>query len=289
MLAPACNLRQLTVDQTADVLAAGKPALDREEDVDLMREALPAQIKMVDAFLEVSPRNEELLALGAQASAEYAFGFVEDAMEVAAATDPDRAQELRRRARALYLRGMKLGLRILAEEDDRFPGVFYGPDAPLREAVAELDEDAVAGLFWTAFGLGGAINLGKDEPWLIAWLPKVEILMARVEKLDESFHHAGPLLTFGAFWASRTPMFGGNPELGKKYFERAIAREPAFQMTKVLYARTYAVQTQNRALYQKLLGEVLAANVDAAPEIRLANLLARKRAKRYLAEVDDLF
>lgn len=284
-----CSMRKLAVNQTADVLAHGTPAIDREEDSELARDALPATIKTIEAFLESSPENEQLLALAAQASAQYAFGFVEDRMEEVAASDPDASHALRRRARSLYLRGMRYGLRLLAVEDERFPGAFHGPDAALRETVTNLDEDAVPGLFWSAFGLAGAINLGKDEPWLIALLPKVEILMTRVEQLDAGFQYGAPLLTMGAFWASRTKMFGGDPEKGKAYFDRAIARNPGFLMTKALYARTYAVQTQNRELYEKLLREVIEAKPDAMPEQRLANELAKRRARRYLAETDDLF
>ena len=38
-----------------------------------------------------------------------------------------------------------------------------------------------------------------------------------------------------------------------------------------------------------MLREVLAADVDAAPEFRLANVLAQRRARALLDHADDLF
>jgi TRAP transporter TatT component family protein len=284
-----CNLRKLTVDQTSNVLVAGAPTMDREEDVELAAQALPSQLKMIEALLESSPHNENLLGLAAQAYTQYAFGFVEDEMEAARATDHKRSEALRRRARALYLRGMQFGLRMLGEFDDRFPSVFYAGDGELKDAIAKHDRDSIKGLFYAGFGLAGAINLGKDDPALIAWLPKIEIFMMRVRELDERFQYGGSLLTLGAFWASRTRFFGGDPERGKAYFDRAVKLYPNYLMTKVIYARTYAVQTQDRKTYERLLGQVVDAKTDVMPEQRLANELARRRAQRYLTETDDLF
>jgi hypothetical protein len=59
-------------------------------------------------------------------------------------------------------------------------------------------------------------------------------------------------------------------------------------MLHFMYARTYAVNTQNRELFEKLLNEVIDAP-DLGPRVRLSNKIARVRAARYLARADDLF
>jgi hypothetical protein len=41
-------------------------------------------------------------------------------------------------------------------------------------------------------------------------------------------------------------------------------------------------------LYRRLLEEVLAAG-DVDPDNRLSNQLAKRRARRYLAQIDELF
>ncbi|OGR36896.1 MAG: hypothetical protein A2051_08485 [Desulfovibrionales bacterium GWA2_65_9] len=49
-------------------------------------------------------------------------------------------------------------------------------------------------------------------------------------------------------------------------------------MPKVMYAQFYAVQAQDRELYQKLLNEVIQADPNALPDQILANKLAQGRA-----------
>lgn len=288
----ACGgtLNRLTAGSTAKVLLAGKPALEREADYDLARDALPTQLKLAESLLEVSPDNDILLQLCAQAFSQYAYGFVEEESEAIADADPERAKVLKARARDLYLRGMRFGLRMLARQDSRFPGVFYKSDEELRAAVASLGDGALPGLFWTGFGMAGAINVGKERPELIAWLPRIGIVMERAAAIDEKYFFASPLLTLGAFWGGRSATFGGDLPKGKQYFERALALYPDFLTIKVLYARLYAVQAQDGALYRRLLDEVLAADLSKAmPEQRLANTIAQRKARRYLAEADNLF
>jgi hypothetical protein len=60
-------------------------------------------------------------------------------------------------------------------------------------------------------------------------------------------------------------------------------------MTYVLYAKTYAVETQNEALFQDLLNRVVSSSVDVLPEQRLANAVAKKRARELLAGKDQYF
>ena len=62
-----------------------------------------------------------------------------------------------------------------------------------------------------------------------------------------------------------------------------------YLMPKVMYARFYAVITQDRPLFEKTLKEVIAAPHDLWPEQRLPNELAKKRAQRYLAHAEDYF
>ena len=53
-------------------------------------------------------------------------------------------------------------------------------------------------------------------------------------------------------------------------------------------AKFYAVMVQDRALFRRLLEEVINAG-DVMPEQRLANQIAKRRARRYLDRIDDLF
>src|SRR5438552_18239968 len=56
-------------------------SLDQESDLTLAREAAPGLIKTIDGMVIVSPHNELLLELTAQAYCSYSFGFLEDDLE----------------------------------------------------------------------------------------------------------------------------------------------------------------------------------------------------------------
>jgi hypothetical protein len=60
-------------------------------------------------------------------------------------------------------------------------------------------------------------------------------------------------------------------------------------MTHVYYARTYAVQTQDEALFEELLTTVEKTPLEILPDYRLANAVAKEKAKLLLARKSDLF
>ena len=60
-------------------------------------------------------------------------------------------------------------------------------------------------------------------------------------------------------------------------------------MTDVLYARTYAVETQDGHCSRSCWTRVVEAPPDLLPEQRLANAVAQKRARQLLARAEELF
>ena len=56
-----------------------------------------------------------------------------------------------------------------------------------------------------------------------------------------------------------------------------------------MYARFYAVQTQDEALFNKLLKHIVTAEENSFPEQELANRIAKIRAERLLKQKGDYF
>jgi hypothetical protein len=97
-------------------------------------------------------------------------------------------------------------------------------------------------------------------------------------------------MTLGIIYCSQGKAIGGDPDLGKKFFEEAInATGGKYLMTRVMFARYYGVIVQDRDLYVKTLKEVIAAPSDLYPQQRLANALAKRRAERYLKKIEEYF
>jgi hypothetical protein len=274
-LAACSAVNRVAVNSTADVMTLGRGATLEEPDYQLARDALPAQLKLIETFLAAEPANRRLRRLAAEGFAGAAFLFVED-------SDPARAK-------SLYLRGRDHALAALALKS-RFSGLADKTLDDFSAALKAASRDDVPDLFWAAFCWAGYVNLSKDDAGALAELPKVVALMTRVQELDPSYHFAGADIFFGVYYASRPRLLGGDPEKAKAAFERAHkATRGMYLMTHVLNARWYAVAVQDRELFKQLLTKVAEAPSGQLPEARLTDEAAKRKAAALLEKIDDYF
>ena len=113
--------------------------------------------------------------------------------------------------------------------------------------------------------------------------------MARVVALDEAFEQGAAHIYLGVL-ATRLPSdMGGEPEVGRRHFERALALSGGRNlMAKVAYAKHYARLVFNRHLHDRLLREVMKAEGEALG-LTLANTLAKREARALLDTADEYF
>lgn len=249
--------------------------LNRQADLELVCDGAPSYLLMLDSLLVSDPDNIRLLTHVTQAYTAYASLMPECGR-------PERAPVLGERAR-------EYGLRLLGTSKD-FAGAARIPLAEFSEALRSAGSGDVEKLFWGGYSWATWIGFSKGAPAAVADLPKVEQLMLRVLALDEGFYHGGAHLFLGIYYGSRPEMLGGRPEVSRDHFERALVLgDRQFLPVLVAYAEYYARQTFDRELYVRLLEEALAFDLARAPDLTLPNVLAKRRAKRMLAQVDDLF
>jgi hypothetical protein len=260
----SCSINTFIIRQTGAILDYGVIALYEETDLKLAEQALASDIKLLEGMIKGDPENEHLLILTSQALSGYTLGFVED-------EEPERAK-------VLYLRAKEYGMRVLRMEDN-FSGGEAGTIEAFTQAVSALDEDYLEALFWTGFAWGGWINLSLDNPRALIELTKVQVLMQRVQDLDETFFFGGAGLFFGSVWGLKPRMLGGDPEKAKEYFERNLEiTGKNFLLTYIYYARFYAAKTLNEELFDQLLAIVDETPAGVLPDYQLLNMIAKKKA-----------
>lgn len=253
----------------------GFEAFNEESDLEIARTALASNLKLIEALIKGDPDNEKMLLFASQGYSAYALSFVED----------DSVE----RARALYIRGRDFALRVL-RKDEAFRASVDGDVESFAKAVSALDDAAVPAAFWAAFGWGSYINISRMEISALADLPKVSTMMEFVRRRRPGFYYSGAELYLGSVMGSLPPMLGGRPEASKEYFDRAIATTSGtFLMAYVYYAKTTAVQIQDQELFTSLLQKVVDFPLDQRPELRMANAVAKVKARRLLARMPDLF
>ena len=253
----------------------------------MVAQALPFGLKLMESLLAESPRHRGLLLALANDFAAYAYAFVDQQADEAAAEDLDRSRALRERARHLYLRARAYGIRGL---ETRYPGFGDSLDRDPAAALARIRKADVPLLYWTAAAQGLAISDSKDNPEMIAQLPLVDAMIRRVLELDPDWGQGAVPEFLINIEASRV---GAKPEEKQRrmreYFDRALALSGGKHASLfVSYAENASIPAQNRAEFQAMLDRAL--RVDAGvPENRLVNLIAQRRARWLLGRINDLF
>jgi len=286
-LGSGCSVRKLAVNKVADALTGGGSTFTSDDDPELVRDALPFSLKLMESLLVETPEHPGLLLTLGSGFTQYGFAFVQQDAERIEDEDLDRARELQVRARRLYLRGRNYALRGL---EVAHPGFTNALRADPQSAVQITRKGDVPLLYWSAVGWAGAIAQAKDDPSLVADLPQVEALIERALELDESWNSGtlhGLMITFAM---SRTTGTGDPVELATHHYERAIQLGGgSIAGHYVAYAESVCVPREDRAQFEALLQKALAINPDANPASRLENLIHQRRARWLLHRIDKLF
>jgi len=286
-LASACSIQGYAVDSLAHALSKSGGTFASDDDPELIREALPFSLKLIESVLAEKPDNEGLLVASAKGFTLYAFAFVQQDAEKVAERDLARAEELRARTRKLYVRARNYALRALAL---RHPGVEDALRKDPVRALAEAKLDDVPSLYWTAASWGALIAISKDRADIIADQPIVEALIDRALALDESFD-SGAIHTFLiTYEPSRLGARDGWEARSRAHFDRATAEsDHALAAPFVALAETVSLQKQDRREFEALLASALSIDVDSHPAWRLQNLVSQDRARWLLSREDELF
>jgi hypothetical protein len=275
LLLSACSMGKMVVQGTQSVMDSSIDAMNRETDLQLAQDAMPATLEMLEGMLVEDPGNTAMRLYAAQGFYGYSFGFVET-------VDPERARDLYRRC---YRHA-----RIALQQS----GIALDPEtsapADFAAAVDSAAEPAVPAMFWTASCLASWINLNRDTPAGIAELASATTLMQRVLELDESFYFGGARIFFGVYYGGRAPLFGGDFERAEENFRRAAEiNDNRLLLVEVLQAEYLDRQRLDREAFQRHLNHVIEAPADLYPEAALLNGIAKQRARLLLASEDDWF
>ena len=248
-------------------------AITGNPDIETVREGLPAYLIMVDSFISDETKSPGLLQAAAILNGSYASGFVADVDRQLLLTEKSLQYALRAGCSALK---WMCSIRTMTYDE-------------LRVNVANLRPKHVPVAYTLASSWAGWIQARSEDWSAIGELARVKILMVRVNELDELYDNGGPPMYLGVFETLLPPAYGGRPELGREYFERAIEiSQGRFLYAKVLFAENYARMVYDRELHDRLLSEVI--DEDPVEEgMTLQNSIAQQRARALLEESDEVF
>jgi predicted anti-sigma-YlaC factor YlaD len=281
-----CSIKRFAVNSVANSLTSGPDVFASDEDPELVRDALPFGLKLMESLLAMVPDHRGLLLTCCRGYTQYAYAFIAMEADSIESFDRPRALQLRERALKMFLRARGFGLRGL---ELRQKGVSQRLLMDPDRAVAKLGAKDVPLLYWTAAAWGSAINVAKDRPEITADVNSVRALMDRALVLDEDWESGAiheALITLDAL----PEMMGGSLERARRHFDRAVELSGGNRPSPfVLWAENVSIQAQDRAEFKRLLSRALEIDPEKKPESRLEALLTQRRARILLAKADDLF
>lgn len=283
--APSCSIKKLAVNKVGDAIASGGSTYESDDDLELVGDALPFSLKLLESLLAESPDHRGMLNAACKGFTSYSYAYVQNGDKALSGPDLATEEAIKARARRLYLRALRYGLHGL---DVAYPGFLGRLTTDPKGAVAPVAKKDVEPLYWSAAALGLAISVSKGDAAMIARVPEVEAMLDRALALDESWS-AGSLHEFAITLASAKPG-GGSPAELEKHYERALALSGGKRASLfTTYAEAVAIPKQDATAFRDLLRRATAIDADAEPTIRLTNLVAQKRARWLAAHLDDYF
>ena len=281
----ACSPKKMGVSRMADALSSTASAFTRDNDPEFVRQAAPSTLKMVEMMLEESPTHAGLLMTACSGFTQYAYAFLQADADV---SDPSsqNARDLKARGAAMYDRARAYCVRAL---ELRHPGAGKALQGDPKGLLASMAAPDVPALYWTGVAWGGGLLLSNNPLPRIGELITVRALLTRALQLDEAWQ-GGTIHEAMIALDSLPVLLGGSAARAREHFNRAVALangESAFAY--VALATGVAQPAKDRAEFERLLRAAIAIDVSKRPSIRLANLIAQKRAKYLLSQTDKLF
>jgi TRAP transporter T-component len=286
--ATACSPATMGMNRMAAALSATADSYARDDDPELVRTGAPATLKMVEMMLDSQPSHAGLLLTACSGFAQYSYGFLQIDSEILALSNPAESAALQGRAIRMYIRARRYCVRELGTRHAALREALEREPAralPLLEKTTRAD---VPALFWTGAAWAGELSLAPNQILRIGELAIIRALLTRALTLDEAWSdgtiHEAMIAVEGL-----PALLGGSPARARGHFERAVALtggQSAFAY--VTLATSVAAPARDRAEFEKMLKQALAVDVSKRPAIRLANLIAQRRARFLLANADRM-
>jgi len=279
-------IKKAALNSVASELAASGTVFTRDNDPDLVRDAIPFALKLYESLLESVPKNKDLLIATCSAFTQYSYGFVETEAEALGETHHDEVVQLKSRALRLYIRAKDYCLRAM---EVRWKGISAELLRDPAKALSRATAKDVPLLYWTAASWGAAASLGLDQPELVIDLPVVRALAERAIALDETWSK-GALHEMMITIDSLPEALGGSPARAREHFDKAVKIQQGLSPGPyVSLATGVMVPAQDRAGFEKALKDALAIDPAKDPENQLVILIGHRWAKALLNNIEAKF
>jgi hypothetical protein len=253
----------------------GDKQWEQRQDINMLKAAIAAY----QSAAKIKPESYEIWTRLSRAFYLVADGTL--------AFDKDKNDTAMKAFLNAHERGIVYAKRALLANSKEFQKRMEA-GAKHEEAISVLDQTAAPALYWFAANYG-KWGVAKGFTTLLKYKDMIKKTMDTVQKIAPAYFHGAADRYLGAYY-SKTPSFaGGDMKKSKEHFDASLKRAPTYFGTKVLMAEFYAKKEDDRALFEKLLKEVIDGDPNATAEISPENKIEQRKAKSLMKKIDDLF
>lgn len=265
----------LVLKLSPGLLSGFSESVFEECDTQFAKQAIPAQLKLLEGLLKNDPENKEILV-------SLAMGFCGYSLLFAESDDPEYASRLYLRSRDYALKALgQHGIALLRTNTDR---------ESVSEILNRFGVKDLPALLWSTVSWNSWINLNLSDPLALSQFGISQACIKRLLEIEPEYFYGLPLILEGISHAARYPVLGGDIKTAKESFSRAIAlTEGRFFLAQYYYARYYAYATQDKKMFIRLLKQVIDQNHVDMHDICLINSMIKVRAQELLEEADEIF
>lgn len=249
-------IQKTAVRTTGDLLAVSSNEMKSEMSWEFFRDSTPANLKMAEGLLFVDPENANILLTLTKGFGGLGFGVYETQSLVENYGEKEMRPATNQTIYA-YSKGVRYGLRWLASQGIVVKTLLKSSNEAgkvhqiLDNELDSTDQKNLEGVFFTAQSWAGLINLSKTEPELLSQFPLVKQLFDWVCSASPKFEHGACDVFYGAYYASRPKMLGGDIQKGLTHFQKAIAQNPDNLLPRVSLLQFYAIPFEEEEVYRE--------------------------------------
>jgi predicted anti-sigma-YlaC factor YlaD len=249
---------------------------------------LPGVIKQSEAKLKKHPDDQKLILETGSYYVMDANAFVQGpASMLPAGKYAERALEYQK-AKTMYLRGADIledGL------EKRRPGVVAKAREPGDNTASFeiLTKEDVPYIYWLTAAVFSAFSLDPLDISVGMRADAAAKLIKYAYNLDPDFNGGALDEFFILYYASLPKSMGGDLELAKIYYDRALQKTRRLSAGPyVSWAEAVCIPAQDFAGFKEKLNDALSIDADKHPSNKLLNVLSQRKA-RYLLDNADIY
>jgi tetratricopeptide (TPR) repeat protein len=190
-------------------------------------------------------------------------------------------------ALAIFEKGVLAGEKGMMASSDEFANRVKAGEK-VADAVSSMPKSAQPIMYWYAVNLGKFASL-KGFSTLLFYKNRIFNLMKQVLTLDETYFYGAPHRYFGAYFAKAPGFAGGDMNLSKEHFEKAMALFPDYLGTRVTYAEFFAIKEDDEELFDELLDAVVNGDPTKISGVEPEQRFEQYKAKKLIEQKDDIF